>query len=76
MFGFSYKIPYEKVLAATLLVAFFVSTFDFAAIAKLISPILEAIYPALIALTLFNIAAFFFNKQISTSKASIKTKES
>lgn len=70
------KINHPFSLLVTLLIGFFVSTFDFAAIAKLISPILEAIYPALIALTLFNIAAFFFNKQISTSKASIKTKES
>ena len=37
-------------------ISFFVSTLEFAGIAKFIGPILEAVYPALIMLTLVNIA--------------------
>ena len=60
---FSYKIPYEKVLAATLLVAFFVSTFEFTAISAFLAPILKICYPGLIALTVFNAA---FPKKATT----------
>lgn len=42
-------------LAITLGLGFFVSTFDFAGIAKFIGPLLEAVYPALIAMTIVNI---------------------
>lgn len=41
----------------TLVIAFFVSTLDFVAIASFLGPIVEAIYPALIVLTLVNIAS-------------------
>ncbi len=52
-------------LLITLLIGFFVSTFDFAGIAKFLSPILETIYPALIFLTLFNIITKLKEKKAS-----------
>jgi LIVCS family branched-chain amino acid:cation transporter len=49
------KIGNKQALLITLAIGFVVSTFDFAGIASFLGPIIEAIYPALIALTLFNI---------------------
>lgn len=43
-------------LIGTLLIGFLVSNLEFAGIAKFLGPLLEMIYPALIALTLYNIA--------------------
>lgn len=53
------KIGNKASLLITLGIGFFVSTFDFAGIAKFIGPLLEAIYPALIALTVVNIVTKF-----------------
>lgn len=53
------KISNQVSLAVTLGIGLFVSTFDFAGIAKFIGPLMEAIYPALIALTVVNIATKF-----------------
>lgn len=53
------KMSNRVALVVTLGIGFFVSTFDFAGIAKFIGPLLEAIYPALIALTLVNIGTKF-----------------
>lgn len=53
------KIGNKQALLATLAIAFIVSTFDFAGIAHFLGPVLEAIYPALIMLTLVNIASKF-----------------
>ena len=50
------KIKPPQALLLTLAIGFVVSTFDFAGIAKFLGPLVEMIYPALIALTLFNIA--------------------
>lgn len=50
------KLPHSIALLMTLTISFFVSTLEFAGIAKFLAPILETIYPALIALTLVNIA--------------------
>ncbi|MCE2983128.1 MAG: branched-chain amino acid transport system II carrier protein [Parachlamydia sp.] len=44
-------------LLLTLGIAFFVSTLNFSGIANFLGPILEAIYPALVALSVINIAA-------------------
>jgi branched-chain amino acid:cation transporter, LIVCS family len=52
------KIENKQALLITLGIGFLVSTFDFAGIARFLGPVLEAVYPALIALTLVNI----FNK--------------
>lgn len=49
------KMGNKAALCITLGIGFFVSTFDFAGIAKFIGPMLEAIYPALIMLTVVNI---------------------
>jgi LIVCS family branched-chain amino acid:cation transporter len=54
------KIGNKQALLITLGISFLVSTFDFAGIARFLGPVLEAIYPALIALTLVNIANKFF----------------
>lgn len=54
------KIGNKQALFITLGIGFVVSTFDFAGIAKFLGPVLEAIYPALIALTLVNITNKFF----------------
>lgn len=53
------KIGNKPALFITLCIAFIISTFDFAGIASVLGPILEAIYPALIMLTLVNIAGKF-----------------
>lgn len=49
----------KQALAITLAIGFVVSTFEFAGIAKFLGPVLEAVYPALIALTVVNIAVKF-----------------
>jgi LIVCS family branched-chain amino acid:cation transporter len=53
---FHYKLGESNSLILTLLIGFLVSTLDFAGIAAFIGPILEFSYPALIVLTLVNIA--------------------
>lgn len=47
-------------LAITLMIGFSVSTLNFSGIAAFLGPLLVAVYPALIALTCYNIAAHFF----------------
>ncbi|PJD94797.1 MAG: hypothetical protein CK425_10425 [Parachlamydia sp.] len=49
------KIPNYAAIIVTLLIAFTVSTFEFAGIARFLGPVLEVIYPALITLTILNI---------------------
>lgn len=50
------KINYETALAISLIVTFFVSTFDFTGISAFLGPILQVCYPGLIVLTFLNIA--------------------
>lgn len=50
------KIGHKTALLVTLGIGFAVSTLEFSGIARFIGPILEAIYPALIVLTVVNIA--------------------
>lgn len=50
------KIGKHSAMFATLIIAFVISTLEFAGIAKFLAPILEATYPALIVMTLMNIA--------------------
>ena len=57
------KLGNKQSLLITLGIGFVVSTFDFAGIAMFLGPILEAIYPALIALTLVNIANKFWGME-------------
>lgn len=59
------KIGNKQALLITLAIGFVVSTFDFAGIARFLGPVLEAVYPALIALTLVNIANKFFGVKSS-----------
>jgi LIVCS family branched-chain amino acid:cation transporter len=56
------RLPRPLSLLFTLIISFFVSTLDFDGIARFIGPILETIYPALIALTLYNIVGHFKKK--------------
>lgn len=49
------KIGHSTAVMITLAIAYFVSTLDFSGIANFLGPILEAIYPALITLTVINI---------------------
>ncbi len=49
------KINNATALTSTLLIAFFTSTLEFSGIAKILGPILEVIYPALIVLTVVSI---------------------
>lgn len=53
---FKEKIPYEVILAGSLLVTFFISTFEFTGISAFLWPILQIFYPGLIVLTFVNIA--------------------
>lgn len=57
------KIGNKQSLAITLSIGFVVSTFEFAGIARFLGPMLEAIYPGLIVLTVINIAAKFFGRK-------------
>lgn len=50
------KIAPSIALITTLGIAFFVSTLEFSGIAKILSPILETVYPALIVLTVLSIS--------------------
>ncbi|HRD56344.1 MAG TPA: branched-chain amino acid transport system II carrier protein [Parachlamydiaceae bacterium] len=50
------KIGYIPSLIGTLIITFFISTLDFVGIAKILVPILQVCYPALIILSLLNIA--------------------
>lgn len=52
---FKNKLPNYGSLLLTLLIAFVVSTFEFAGIARFLGPVLELIYPALITLTVISI---------------------
>lgn len=49
------KINNSTALIATLAIAFFTSTLEFSGIAKFLGPLMEAIYPALIVLTILSI---------------------
>lgn len=53
---FNKKISYETALIGSLILTFFVSMFEFSGISAFLGPILEVFYPALILLTLLNIA--------------------
>ena len=57
------KIGNHTALFITLAVAFFVSNLEFSGIASFLGPILEAIYPALISLTVINIASKLYGVQ-------------
>lgn len=59
------KLGNKQALLITLAIGFIVSTFDFAGIAGFLGPILETIYPALITLTVINIATKFCSVQLS-----------
>jgi LIVCS family branched-chain amino acid:cation transporter len=61
---FKDKLGNKMALMITLGIGLAVSTFDFAGIARFLGPMLEAIYPGLIALTVFNIAAKFLEKKV------------
>ncbi len=56
------KISNIPALLITLCIGFLVSTLEFQGIARFIGPLLEAIYPVLIALTCFNIFRHFWFK--------------
>lgn len=49
------QVRYEVILIATLLLTFFVSTFEFTGISAFLWPVLQVCYPGLIVLTLFNL---------------------
>ncbi len=50
------KVSYEATLIGSLLLTFFVSTFQFTRISVILGPVLQICYPGLIVLTLLNIA--------------------
>lgn len=53
---FKEKVSYEATLIGSLILTFFVSTFEFTGISAFLGPILQVCYPGLILLTLLNIA--------------------
>lgn len=59
------KIGNHTALLTTLSIGLSVSTLDFAGIASFLGPILEIVYPALIALTVVNIVSKFYNFKAS-----------
>ena len=58
---FQNKVGYIQALIGTLIVTFFISTLNFMGIAKILFPILQICYPALIALSLLNLAYKLFH---------------
>ncbi|MEN9654185.1 MAG: hypothetical protein RL235_297 [Chlamydiota bacterium] len=54
------RIPMAASLGSTLMIAWAISTLEFAGIAKILGPILDVTYPALIVLTLLNIGYKIF----------------
>lgn len=56
-----HKISYAQALILTLILTFAVSTLEFKGIVKLLAPILQIAYPALIVLTVANILSRLFN---------------
>jgi LIVCS family branched-chain amino acid:cation transporter len=59
------QISHQQSLAITLAISFLVSTLDFAGIAAFLGPILEFVYPALIVLSLVNIAHYYWGFKAS-----------
>lgn len=59
------KLGNRQALLITLAIGFFISTLDFAGIARFLGPILEAMYPALIALTVVNIVSRFWGLKLT-----------
>lgn len=59
------KLGNKQALLITLGIGFLVSTFDFGGIAKFLGPLLEIVYPALIALTLINIVSKYYGVKSS-----------
>lgn len=53
---FKEKVSYEITLISSLLLTFFVATFEFSGISTFLGPVLEICYPGLIILTFLNIA--------------------
>lgn len=65
-----FKLGYTPALVLTLVVTYFISTFNFTMISTILGPILEVCYPALIILTLANILyALFGFKPVKTPVA-------
>ncbi len=60
---FNENISYEVTLIGSLLITFFVSTFQFTGISVFLGPILQICYPGLIVLTVLNIAHRLKNVQ-------------
>lgn len=58
------KVGYVPVLAISLLMTFAVTTLEFQGIARLLNPILEVCYPALILLTFYNLFAPPLNNEL------------
>lgn len=52
------KIPNWLALLITVSIAFFISTLEFSGIASFLGPLMEAIYPFMIAVTAYNIARY------------------
>ena len=57
-------LSYEKTLLLSLILTFFVSTFEFNGISHFLGPVLEIFYPGLIVLTILNILYKLFNLKI------------
>ncbi len=58
------KMGNKSSLFITLSIGFLVSTLDFTTIAKILAPILETVYPALIGIVIVNIVNKLYNMQI------------
>jgi LIVCS family branched-chain amino acid:cation transporter len=58
-------VGHRSALIITIAIGFAVSNLDFAGIAGFLGPILEAIYPALITLTVVNIVGKLWEKDLS-----------
>ncbi len=60
---FMEKVSYEITLVGSLLLTFFVATFEFTGISAFLGPVLQICYPGLIVLTLLNVAYRLTNFQ-------------
>ncbi len=59
------KIPQWLSVGVTLVIAYLISTLEFSGIAQFLGPILETVYPLLIALTIWNIAKKRFDGDLA-----------
>lgn len=63
------KLGHKTTILITLAIGFGVSNLEFSGIAKFLGPLLETVYPALIALSIYNIAYHYLSREQAPAQA-------